>query len=525
SVLDSTTGDVKRTIPASYVSASSGLRAALVVCDGGKCDTVNVSRRVAIDQADDFATPVRRWIPLRVTAELHDTTVDSCLAGLPSSGDWKYDPLQFRMFRWYPYDGNKDTSSKWVEYSKSSADLFSFVPGRVVWLKTAVSRKFHLGEGVSMSLKEPHAIKLKPEEWTDIAVPFRFSIRLADILAATGPEGDSLQFCKWEKTGGDKRDSVSYYVEDIYVPGVPGYDTASDTIAYSALNDAYCVWNPFDTTVVLQVPPNSVDLPPLAPDTGPMAKKRGGAGGWVVDMVSECAGRINTVKLGAAPSGSGVSYYPKRPHFGALDVGVVDPSTRAIHGHAVARAPGQNGVGYEVVFANDHERPREVTVRLTPAGPFPDEYGVQLFNPETGRYEHRGAGYTVGVPARGRAYRFVVAGNEDYRNDFKTSRFAYRFALVGVYPNPFDSRVIVHYSLPYREVAELHFSIFDLRGRRVWSAELGKTMRPGYSRLAWDGRDSRGRVVAAGVYLLRMRARAVGSSKPVMFETRLTRLQ
>ncbi len=70
-----------------------------------------------------------------------------------------------------------------------------------------------------------------------------------------------------------------------------------------------------------------------------------------------------------------------------------------------------------------------------------------------------------------------------------------------VWPNPFTSETALEFSLA-RE-SDLRLRVFDIRGREVRVISRDGA-GPGVQRLAWDGRDARGRRQAQGVYLLRL---------------------
>jgi 3-phytase len=73
------------------------------------------------------------------------------------------------------------------------------------------------------------------------------------------------------------------------------------------------------------------------------------------------------------------------------------------------------------------------------------------------------------------------------------------------FSNPFRPGAKVHWSLP--TAASVDLSVFDARGVRVAQlvqAPLGR----GVHDLAWDGRDTRGRRLPSGVYMLRLQAGA-----------------
>jgi hypothetical protein len=74
-------------------------------------------------------------------------------------------------------------------------------------------------------------------------------------------------------------------------------------------------------------------------------------------------------------------------------------------------------------------------------------------------------------------------------------------AFLRAYPNPFAARTTLAFDLA--EQGPVNVDVFDIRGRRV--ASLVDEMRPpGFHEVAWDGRDTAGRSVASGVYLVRL---------------------
>ena len=76
-----------------------------------------------------------------------------------------------------------------------------------------------------------------------------------------------------------------------------------------------------------------------------------------------------------------------------------------------------------------------------------------------------------------------------------------QWALEANYPNPFNARTTILYSLP--RTAPVRLDILDLSGRLVRRLADG-TMTAGEHRLIWDGRDGQGKAVAGGTYLCRL---------------------
>ena len=70
------------------------------------------------------------------------------------------------------------------------------------------------------------------------------------------------------------------------------------------------------------------------------------------------------------------------------------------------------------------------------------------------------------------------------------------------YPNPFNPAMVIPLDLA-TDQKQVHLALYDVLGRRVrqlWDGSL----RAGPHRFVWDGRDERGKAVAAGVYIYKV---------------------
>jgi len=86
-------------------------------------------------------------------------------------------------------------------------------------------------------------------------------------------------------------------------------------------------------------------------------------------------------------------------------------------------------------------------------------------------------------------------------------------ALRSAYPNPFNPTLTVAFDLA--QAREVSVSIFDVKGRRVWSTRMG--LRPaGTHRVKWDGIDNRGNGVASGVYFVRVATKDWNATRKVV---------
>ena len=78
-----------------------------------------------------------------------------------------------------------------------------------------------------------------------------------------------------------------------------------------------------------------------------------------------------------------------------------------------------------------------------------------------------------------------------------------QFELKPAYPNPFNPGTTVRFDLPRRSRARL--VIYNLLGQPVRTL-VDRTLEAGSYSLRWDGRDSAGRELPTGVYLIELRA-------------------
>ncbi len=86
-------------------------------------------------------------------------------------------------------------------------------------------------------------------------------------------------------------------------------------------------------------------------------------------------------------------------------------------------------------------------------------------------------------------------------------------ALQSNYPNPFNPRTMIHFTLDREQQADL--TLFDARGRRVRTLLHGPASVGGHA-VAWDGLDENGHACAAGVYLARLRGETAAATAKLM---------
>ena len=87
------------------------------------------------------------------------------------------------------------------------------------------------------------------------------------------------------------------------------------------------------------------------------------------------------------------------------------------------------------------------------------------------------------------------------------------YALHSPYPNPFNPKTMIAYDVP--KDGKIELVIFDINGRLVKMLE-SSNIRAGHHEIEWDAKDSNGKGVSAGVYLVRFTSEKFYDTKKVL---------
>ena len=73
--------------------------------------------------------------------------------------------------------------------------------------------------------------------------------------------------------------------------------------------------------------------------------------------------------------------------------------------------------------------------------------------------------------------------------------------LLNLFPNPFNSKIKIKFSIPAYQTSKINISVFDALGRKVKSLFNGE-VDDGFYEINWDGTNSSNRSVSSGVYFI-----------------------
>ncbi len=163
------------------------------------------------------------------------------------------------------------------------------------------------------------------------------------------------------------------------------------------------------------------------------------------------------------------------------------------------REPFTDGASWDLVLRTEGKA--KVDLSFSGAADVPTEFSVVLLT-ASGQIDLREAtAATISVGDGGEARLRLVVGDPQFVAEQEQS-LPRPFALRPSYPNPFNPRTKVSFTLP--RDARVIVDIYDMRGHLVQKL-VDDNFGPGLHEVDWLGQDDSGRSVSAGVYFSRMR--------------------
>ncbi len=484
-------------IDSNFVTQNHSVFAWLLVTDERNEKWINISRQVFVDFNNATLTK-DAWNPVFSHSVLDSPSTPVALEKISSEPQWKYDNVHFRIFTWN--SNEEDTPNKWVEYSEKNKELFNFVPGQIFWVKTRETKAINLGKGITFPLKSTFSeIVLSAKSFTDFTMPLHFNVVIQDILDSTARKqediADSLGFYKWIRD-----DKGQYKTAIMYQPNLVQHNNSSIALMPDS---CYSIFNNSSDDIKLRIPliTEKMSTRKVNGEDVSLAKS-GFAEKWNITIHARTdEDLISPVYCGFSP-GKGRLCFPVSPSFSKVRAGVLDSDNRRVHGIVMAHEKSDNGISFPIVFDNSDSKSQNVSFALESWGSIPSNYQVNVFNPDAGAYDVQNNSFLIGAGQR--EYRFLVAGDESYMANWKSSFTKFSFSLVKAYPNPFRGRIQIRFMLPYSGISKVRMTVYDQLGRKVIRRELGKELHPGENVIVWDA--NKGSRLATGAYILQLTA-------------------
>jgi hypothetical protein len=193
---------------------------------------------------------------------------------------------------------------------------------------------------------------------------------------------------------------------------------------------------------------------------------------------------------------------------GGVCIRVCDEQMRQF-GHVVSGmgVDKDGGVTCDLAIDNASEKAEAVNISVSSRGNSPD-FRRALFDPAARTFaeahEDSVVRMHVNLQPGEIGYYQLIAGSDAYLAKFKLNILTLKTALIGIYQNPVKQSVRIRFSLPMSVSNHVQFSIFDARGREVWSTAVN--CRGGINDIVWSGNNKSGRHTSSGAYFFHMTA-------------------
>ncbi|HMA64761.1 MAG TPA: PKD domain-containing protein, partial [Chitinispirillaceae bacterium] len=407
------------TIPKENVGNETGVRIILKVTDGTFTVSYNLSRRIIVTEADGFYLNPQKWTPVSTNFELDETRVSELILKKLKSSDSLYDKKYTRIFQWLPTSKNTTSADKWVEYGDDDTMHFSLTPGKTIWLKTRHEKipssagNFVTFSGAkTISLRDTFSLKLKPNSFTDISVPFHFNVRLSDVLNAT-QKTDSLSFFIWKKEG---KDSI-YNAKAFYLKNVAGANNKDTMVDFQV---PLTIMNNSKDTITLKFPPVSYFESPAS-----LPKQNIDPKAWSVTVKATSGNSESEVYYGYVPGEKSV-LYPDAPTFLQKRIALFERTSKQQGCYMVTGALPNGGFSKEISLVNKSDTNATFRLSAEENGNFPADYKTVFFNRSSNEFS---SSPSITVAAHSTETIWVISATNSYIDNYFNKVMALTYAL------------------------------------------------------------------------------------------------
>jgi len=498
-----------------YASNQDGILVYLIVDNGNVSDTINMSRQVRLTSYEtDTRDYDKNWSPFGARVNLVDQKIDRAFRmelfkdeeeSLDSA--LGTDDTRYRLARWL--------SDDWKFYSQNDGKSFEVSNGRLMWLRTDRGRgrfKFE-GSATSTPLTETFAFAdtLKSKKWTDLILPFGFSVRVSDILAASGVENsDSLYFYTWDK---DTANGGNYAGKRLYVWNTDNADTV--------LSGPFTVYNNYTArNIVLRVPPKPAFLSAGLGKAKPLAKTAAAGELWyyAINAATDDAPNLTELRIGYYES---ERMAPAPPTLSSQSVVILSDDGKWQMGDYMTPELMRGGRTFKIRFVNNDRQRAAFRFSAAASAGVPERMQVMFVDAVTGEVIGGSSGRSITVAGKSHSDVYVVVGSRDYLNKTVIGPTGAKFAMGRIAVNQAARSVRIKYYVPLAGTDRVEVSVYNLKGKLVWK-NAEKVRQSSWNTMEWRSRESRGGAVAAGLYIIRVRAVNVKGKTTAVENRRIT---
>ena len=435
-------------------------------------DSVYFLSKYLADNAVEIELLKMTWLMLGAPYDLEDKTVD----GVFFDDFGPLDPDQ-----WVIYEL---TNGEYNEISSASDSMF--ISGRSVWVKSRESALIDFGNGITHRTDVPFYISLD-EGWNMIANPLYKTIFIAGVSVSDPVLVDTVL---WAWNGAEYAE-LSQPVDSLpagegaFIYVYPGADSA---------------WIALDANV----------SPPFSQNSVPSTSV---AFNILVDMHADGKHDWAEIVLNAGGGEQLLGAPPSTP--GGNRVYLLVPERVREYKRTILP---WNDEGYELTVVVEGADNNIKNLEFTRGEGFLDECTFAVVNPRTNCviYEANPGNY-ISLQTTGEEASFIlIVGTETFieQQTNQYDQLPSSFELKAPYPNPFNDKTILRYTLP--RTTSVHLAIFDLLGRRVRILLSGEVQEAGFHQTEWDGRDIFGRTVASGLYFIWFRSDNIQTTRKLI---------
>jgi hypothetical protein len=290
-------------------------------------------------------------------------------------------------------------------------------------------------------------------------------------------------------------------------------------------NFAYSVYNDGNAAVTLRITPKPAYLSLgdgyLSKRPAAFLSKAGAGGAWqyTVRPSTEQSGELAGVTVGASENEHRI---PVAPSFSSQSVVLVDEESGYVMGHHLTPELARGGRAFKLRFINKEKQKAAFTFSLEASAGVPANMQAAFVSAATGQAIGGGPGYTVTVGGNSYEDVYMVLGSRDYLNKSVSGGPAgAKFVMGRVSVNQAARSASIKYYIPFAGVDKVEVSVYNLKGKMVW--KNAQKVKPAmWNTVEWKSRESRGGSVAAGLYIIRVRAVNVKGATTAVENRRIT---